>query len=335
MTAAATKLIREGERVVELGAQLRDVSSAICERVGSSGSVICLDVIRKFPKSKQPSPSQRTKAMRQQSAEVNFYSDRATFIEMECLDDWRQILVAQPNVAYDVLVLDVNSIVGNDLEWTALAILREFTHLFPTCQTALVKSVSLNQWASRLIPGQRWICKRGIHNDIPPPHYIATIGVSEYRKTIPFVIKEHDRVLEIGCHLGTTTALLDSAPAEYCIGVDIGHKIIQGAQQRHPETFFAVGDAWKTASLLQIQQDYLKSGSGDLATNSDYSSIGFDVVYVDVGGLSGSDGLFEALVLLQALSNALEPRVIVMKSLCVHRLSSSLRPAWHIVKKKK
>ena len=91
----------------------------------------------------------------------------------------------------------------------------------------------------------------------------------------------------------------------------MGSKIIAQARKKYPEIFFAVGDAWKTASLLRIQQDYFNSISTEL---SHRRKIGFDVVYVDVGGLSGSDGLLEATVLVSSIRHALEPRCIVIKS---------------------
>ena len=59
---------------------------------------------------------------------------------------------------------------------------------------------------------------------------------------------------------------------------------------------------------------------------SDIDCHGFDVVFIDVGGLSGSDGLLGALALLNAVQHSLEPRTIVIKSMCVRRLASSLRP---------
>ena len=53
--------------------------------------------------------------------------------------------------------------------------------------------------------------------------------------------------------------------------------------------------------------------------------LGFDLVYVDVGGLSGSDGLIESISLLEALGCALQPRAIVIKSLCMRELASRLK----------
>ena len=130
----------------------------------------------------------------------------------------------------------------------------------------------------------------------------------------------------------------------------MGAKIIREANQRHPTVFFQVGNAWRTAELLRIQQDFLYSAHLLLgvATSANATSIrvtdtlrkeehdnrriGFDVVYIDVGGLSGSDGLLEAISLVSSIRYALEPRCIVIKSLCMRRLSTALEPYWQIQK---
>jgi len=61
----------------------------------------------------------------------------------------------------------------------------------------------------------------------------------------------------------------------------------------------------------------------------------YDAVYVDVGGLSGSEGLLEAISLLSSITNSLEPRCIVIKSLCMRRLASSLVPFSEVRKREK
>ena len=302
----------------------------------------------------------------------------AQFIEIQALDGWRNAFLDAANnnnKSYTVLVLDLNAIVGNDLEWTSLALVREFVTLFPTCRTVLIKSVNLNQWATRLIHGDAWIAakeddpllKTGRPNPPEPvvpnatsdsdrvrqppttlhgsPKIIATVGVEQYRQTIARSVQPGDAVLEVGCHLGTTTRQLQrqaaaSGAGGYAIGVDCGSKIVRGAQERYPDLFFAAGNAWKTAELLRIQQQFRLWSSrpqpilGVVPTSMTQQQpnqrLGFDVVYVDVGGLSGKDGLLEALSLISALMNALEPRCLIIKSLCVTRLSSTLRPFWQI-----
>lgn len=365
LVAAVKHFVKPGHKVAELGAQLREVSTAICE--SSASDVVLVDVKRKFPKNNEP---RRTRAMRRPGDETKFFPQIASFVEIDTLDDWRKAFLNAsncPDPDYDVLVLDLNSIAGNDLEWTSLSIVREFVAIFQSCQIVLIKSVSLNQWGSRLIHGQRWITlqqqqqQRHRHPDnnyedlqplplpLPPlqPQIVATVGVQEYRSTIPYAVRPGDAVLEVGCHFGTTTATLYEAAApsgtpesisSHCIGVDVGPKIIQGARGRYPHIYFAVGDAWKTAGLLRIQRDFLlqlqqqHEGCNNITFSKDQQRIvGFDVIYVDVGGLSGGDGLIEALTLLSSLMYALEPRCIVIKSLCVRRLASALTPAWHIL----
>lgn len=349
MSHAIRKLVRPGDRVAELGSQLREVSTAICETIDSEGHAILVDTLRKFPKDTTTRDSKRrTQAMRLEGDETAFFPDCATFSEIDRLDDWRQAFFpGKSDEVYDVFVLGVNSIVGNDLEWTTLSLIREFLALNgDSCRLVLVKSLSLNQWASRLIHAQRWCGLGGFSQtqfqvDDPwdsklPCQVVAAVGVPEYRDTIPHTVRAGDAVLEIGCHLGTSTALIHEAASMdgddgrgkgYCIGIDIGAKIIRGAQTRHSHIYFEEGDAWRTAALLRIQQTFLQQQTSQALINP---RTGFDVVYVDVGGLSGQDGIIESLSLISALANALEPRCIVIKSVCMRRLSSTLVPYWKL-----
>lgn len=333
LASAVSRFVRRDDSVAELGSQLRDVSSTICDSLQpeQGGQAILVDVVRKFPKNtKNVEAIDRTRAMRQPGQELDFYPDTAIFTEISKLDDWRSAFMdASATTSFDVFVLDVNAIVGNDLEWTSLSIIRDFTSMFPSCRLVLVKSFRLNQWAKQLVHGQRWMTnqQQGRQNKRSTTKIIATVGVHEYRELIPFTVRPGDSVLEVGCHLGTSTILLHEATTVgndtgYCIGVDVGPKIILGAKQRYPDVHFSTGDAWKTAGLLRIQQDY------NASHEQQSKRLGFDVVYVDVGGLSGSDGLMEALSLVSALLSALEPRCIVIKSLCMRRLSSTLVPFW-------
>jgi SAM-dependent methyltransferase len=145
------------------------------------------------------------------------------------------------------------------------------------------------------------------------PYLIAGVKVEEYRKTIPFIVRKEDAILEVGCHFGRTTHLLNEE-GRYCIGVDIGPKIIANAKNQYPGIDFAVGDAWQTLALLKLRSTFTQE-----------IDLGYDLVYADIGGLSGADGLLESLSLLESLGNALEPRCIVIKSLCMRQLASRLK----------
>jgi hypothetical protein len=83
-----------------------------------------------------------------------------------------------------------------------------------------------------------------------------------------------------------------------------------------PTKFLAI--AWNTFDLLKMKTKRYRSPLDSSKT------LGYDVVYADIGGLSGAHGLLESLALLDSLSKALEPRCIVIKSLCRKRLASQL-----------
>ncbi|GMI09789.1 hypothetical protein TrRE_jg12866, partial [Triparma retinervis] len=248
---------------------------------------------------------------------------------------------------FNVIVCDIQAMTGNDLptQMETISTVRDLLALPETPPTTvIIKSAALNTLAWRLVHSQRLF--DGTDSlpledggfpptepikDRPPmpslnglPPIVATVGVENYRRAIPYTVRTGDAVLEVGCHAGTTTTLLTKAAGEGggAIGVDIGPSILEQAKKNYPETMFSVGDAWRTAELARICDRLFPPPS-----NSHPSSrAGYDVIYVDVGGLSGADGLLDSLSLLDGLSFALEPRVIVIKSLCIRRLASSLRP---------
>jgi hypothetical protein len=332
--------VKKTHVVAELGAQLRDVSMAISIKCQSA---VMVDVKRKFPTDSK----ERTSAMRRplqhpdgdtaaddgEEEMRQLLREGVVFTEIPSLVDWRKALFFENQRIgpYDVLVLDVSAIVGNDLEWTTFAMIQEFMGLNEafggSCHTVLVKSAGLNRLASCLVHGQVWIDRGPTIGSYAGPHILATVGVQQYRRTMERAVLAGDAVLEVGCHFGTSSVLLhEKANVEfggYCIGVDVGTSIIERAKNLHNNVFFHVGDAWKTAELLRIQECYLQSHPESNPRR------GFDVVYVDVGGLSGDDGVLEAIMLLGALEQALEPRCLVIKSKCMRRLSSTMSSFWH------
>ena len=254
------------------------------------------------------------------------------YIEIDSFSQWKSVLDGRH---FDVLVLD-SAMLGNTLSLTTIQTVFEFVNdqsrRGNRPRTVIVKSKTINSLARRLIHSQRLLVSRiGIHSqgsvqsDLKTPtrdgkpHIIAPVGVEEYRRSIPHAVKPTDECIEIGCFSGRTTHLVDEA-ARYCIGVDIGPKIIRRAKIDRPHLHFEVGDGWNCNELLRMKRN-------KLGTSADIEDIlsGYDVVYADIGGLSGPDGTLESLSLLDALSYSLRPRCIVIKSLCIRRLASSLR----------
>ena len=320
-----------------------------------------------------------------------FTHDSCTIIKLPSLEEWKKTLFCfgenddtTPDSIrhYDVIVIDVGHLVGNDLYMTTLTMANEMISFIEQSQqqqqqqqqlprVVLIKSKSLSSLARRLIPCQRLLdgsyktASITTSKSMPSsssststtttstaasnvaddgPIIISSVGVSEYRRTIPFVVQQGDSVIEVGCHYGRTTALLAEAVGAagsavvdnddddhhvtirnngggICIGVDIGPKIIRRAQTVYPTLHFEVGDAWKTLDLLKFKFKYLKKEDG---TNPVSNYLGYDVIYADIGGLSGAYGTLESLSLLDSLSNALQPRCIVIKSLCMRRLATKL-----------
>jgi hypothetical protein len=394
---AISLFVREGDRVCELGAQLRDTSTQICDTIGPNGYAFFVDTERKAP----PNKGLQHKAYMRQCCgeEKTYYTDRSHFVELEHFDLWRQAFACQGSqkgkkMSFDVLVLDVGMMTGNDLDLTTISVLQDFLALNnnnentvnhgvtsatsstlkrarveqqdapSSLRLAIIKSSSLTDLSKRLVHSERLFSK---HAQLPsrpqhegesePPNaistvphttqYVASIGVEKYRRTIPFTVHKGDVVLEIGCHFGTSTALLHGAalraPSQSdetpnvniekggCLGVDIGRKIINAARKNYDHIPFEVADAWKTADLQQLRAHHFPSSTATLSCSSDATPkernpFGYDVVYVDVGGLSGSDGLLDTIGLISALSNSLQPFSIVVKSACLSRLASSLRP---------
>lgn len=224
---------------------------------------------------------------------------------------------------FDALILDVGSTIGNDLHLSSVVICNEFIS-YQQPRVVIVKSKVLSSLAKRIIHSQRLLDGTTMlptkQTRSTNPILIPSVGVADYRQTIPMVVRKGDSVLEVGCHYGTTTELLHDAAVTndkgFCCGVDIGEKITQNAKRRYPDITFEVVNAWNTLDLLKLKMN-------NCATDS---SLGYDVVYADIGGLSGSNGLLESLALLDSLGNALQPRVIVIKSLCMKRLASQLIP---------
>lgn len=278
------------------------------------------------------------------------------FRELEQFDQWRDVMTfdferankVASHSSYDVIIVDIGTMIGNDLHLTALSIANEMiaqqqqlqeketTNGQSRLKMIIIKSKMLSSLARRIIHSQRLFdgsVSLPKQDDIPrssAPFIIASVGVNEYRRTIPFVVKAGDEIIEVGCHFGQTTTLLHEAATGgksdangFCIGVDIGPKIIKHAKKRYPNVPFYVGNAWNLLQLLKFRynEDVPNIINGPMTS----AQLGYDLVYADIGGLSGADGLMESLSLLEAIGHGIEPRGIVIKSLCMNRLASQLR----------
>ena len=343
---AVASWVEPGDCVVEFGAQLKETSNIICKSITATGTALLCDIERKSPRS----ATSRNANFRREG-DSSRVPPQADFVALDSFEAWRRnpvldVCLKGNSAPCDVLVCDIGGMTGNDLSLSTISFIREFLGRSDhQPRVVIVKSTALCGLAWRLVHAQRLFSGSAVLPQVEDtsadmegfevprtaaPHIIATVGVEEYRRTIPYAVSPGDSVVEVGCHLGRTTSLLNEAAGKEdgggCIvGVDIGPRIINRAKDRYPDIEFVVGDAWRTADLQRLRQQHSTKPQGSSGHICSPSS-SFDAVYIDVGGLSGSDGLLEALSLIGSLGNALEPRVIVIKSLCMRRLASSLRP---------
>jgi SAM-dependent methyltransferase len=149
-----------------------------------------------------------------------------------------------------------------------------------------------------------------------PWRVVGTLGVSEYRaaalRLLEIDLPLPARVLEIGCHMGTTTAIIDRRARELgggsAIGVDVSDSIIDRARALHPTVSFLEADAWDVTAIQEVGR-------------------GASLLLLDVGGVSSAHAELDAVALISQLRSALPLlRAVVVKSHCVRSLAIQLRP---------
>ena len=195
------------------------------------------------------------------------------------------------------------------------------------------------------------------------PVVLGSRGVSEYRKATLLCVKPGDSVLEIGCHCGKTTKLIADAGANVIgidIGKNIINNAMK-RYPKVPFRVADAWDINTLMKLSRIvsrkeviekksnddnndhndnndnnddngdngeKKEKETSANNDCGGDKSMRSIngngeGYDVICVDVGGLSGDNGLYENLSLLRELTHMFRPRLkaIIIKSACVRTFS--------------
>ncbi len=226
----------------------------------------------------------------------------------------------------DVVVLDLNSVTGNDLLLDTMALVTALVHAYGGVRLVVAKSADLElacavYASSALLAGSaaalaQWRADRERRGS-PALRVLGAIGVHEYRQAIALAVRSGDHCLEIGCHLGNTSKLMHEAARQggaqgSVLGVDIGVGNVLACQRAFPELqhaglWFATADGTDMDALKKLERHAL------------------DVVFVDVGGLSSPDGLLEALAMIRALHSVFPTaRCIVIKSTCVQRFARGI-----------
>ena len=286
---AAAALVNSGERVLEIGSQLDETTAALRD---AGAEIIACDMTRKKS------------------------TPRCAGVELHELqiDDLSALQRAAGDLPLDVVLLDASQTFGNELPFDILSLTRRIAHHFAP-RLVLVRSSSLARIARQVVAAPA-LLRANPPLEVPsvghPPIVVASEGVVEYRRAALSLAHAGrlSSVLELGCHHGRSTALLqDELPASaHVIGVDVSESIVRGAREYHPKTRFEVCDGWDVRALL------------DLYANGTPEP---DLILVDIGGLSSVHGELEALGLLRLLCSTFpSARGLVYKSRCMKGVAS-------------
>ena len=337
--AGARQLVQEGDGVLEIGCQLGRTTTIVADERAAS-FVVGVDMDRELNgKSGRNTGSYRTHAT---PAEAGLPAEA---VELHLLDPWDTLAVlrAVDGRAIDVLLIDVNSLVGNDLALTALALARQLARVLPTLRTILLKSRTLAKLERQLVLPTEYAAEAA-HDGVPSgwlPRIIPAVGVNEYRAAALAWLSRHPdsptTVFEIGCHVGTSTAILDKAVRDnggFCAGVDVSRSIVDRAGALHPTVSFAVADAWDAAGLQSAWRAAVLHQALD-AHGEDADDAGVPglvegprVLCVDVGGVSSAQGELDGLALVQMLTSTFGDTVeaVIVKSHCLRSTARTLQP---------
>jgi hypothetical protein len=322
--------ITKADTVLELGCKRGQVTRAL---LGAAGSVVGVDICRKDD----------------EAIDKNI-EGADNVANLECLRTgiagWQSELQKRGLDGFTVVYVDLTVATGNDLLFDGIALVQQLIQTFrSTLRTVVVKSKRLNAhacsfrnaeparmlkdpWASDKV--RTHDCAQLAHACTarlrvarypnPPTRHslkparppaatpqrdqsrlkvMCAVGVNQYRSTTS-MLRAGDQVLEIGCHFGITTKLLHdhvSATGGRALGVDIGKQALVESRRRYPDCEFEEGSAWDTARLMALCP-------------------GLNAIYIDIGGVSGYDGLLEGVALIEQLVCAYRPtlHLLVIKS---------------------
>jgi hypothetical protein len=237
----------------------------------------------------------------------------------------------------DVICVNYTDAMGNFLLADSVAMIRLFRCLFePSLRVIIIKDKGLSRHADSYttVDGFSAACRAAeagaggrAQLRYQEPAVICAVGVSEYRAAIPLAVREGDRVLEIGCARGTTIAealsrIGDASKGGLAVGIDMGKVCIDNARKDHrlllqqnAHLRFEVGNGWDVPGLLKLSEF-------------------FNVIFVDIGGISGADGEFEGISFVRQLTHvfsaraaARQLRAVVVKSRALRDHAISFRSA--------
>ena len=176
-----------------------------------------------------------------------------------------------------------------------------------TCNACCEALTLQRQAADRAAPPKAWSsAKRGSgrpsrgkaprHQLSGKPPIVVAENIDDYRGAIAQHVRATDIALEVGCHQGSTTVLLDNA-CQLAVGVDKGQLVLSEGRRLHPQLSLHDLDATDLGGLGRLDKE-----CGP-----------FTVIFIDVGGGS-VQSVAKLWALIESYSAVLSPRLFVVKS---------------------
>jgi SAM-dependent methyltransferase len=288
--------VSSDDTVLELGCQRGETTRAL---IRAAKTVVGVDIDRK-------EFTRGGTALVQEKEEPNFKFLQTSSWSNELQSDHGQ---------FTVIYVDICGATGNDLVFDGIALVQQLLTAFQSSLRYLIirsKRLSIHACAFRNAHAVVAKLDPWLSNIRDPDRLkvLCAVGVQQYRSTIPVVVHKGYKVLEIGAHFGSTAKLLHDqvGPTGMAVGVDIGKKALARASAKFTDVRFDEASAWDTHKLVAICAEY-------------------DAIYIDIGGVSGYDGLIEGVALVTQLMNAFKPtlKVVVIKSRALRDFANTYR----------
>lgn len=203
--AGVRELVDRSDSVLEIGCQLGSLTRAL---VDSAAHVDGVDIARETRGSSGRTSSYRSHATAEAAG--------LTGMTFSLVDPWdtyalKESVGGQPSVA----VIDVTVTIGNDLPLEAVALCRRLAATFPSLNRMIIKSRSVDKLRRQLVTLPSLQAEVRVAPRSWLPRIVATKGVADYRTAALSLVRTWSgrgqrsiRALEIGCHRGTSMALL-------------------------------------------------------------------------------------------------------------------------------
>eukprot|EP01012_Entosiphon_sulcatum_P030693 TRINITY_DN3802_c0_g1_i1.p1 TRINITY_DN3802_c0_g1~~TRINITY_DN3802_c0_g1_i1.p1 ORF type:complete len:384 (-),score=29.76 TRINITY_DN3802_c0_g1_i1:129-1250(-) len=251
--------IQHGDKVLVVGLD-PEVIAEIAQYVGGAGEVVAIDMGRAGYGSYLDQNSHSA---------ANSLPGKHQAVRLFTADAWDLPFLVSLDTGFTVVVADVMGLQGRDGLLDTVSLLQQYWRCFPL-RAILVKSRALLEIGLSFVDARHIVGVFNATQQIQSTEMwngaagkvVCSVGVHEYRQTIPAVVQPGDTVLEIGCQRGITTRLARQHQLKLqqasglpnsgkVIGLDLGTDSIKAAQQHRRPSSLGYSSLLETHGILQ------------------------------------------------------------------------------------